>query len=109
MIGITSNRDVGLLTSATESRKQKTNQLTVKVPLGKTELAYNTYTTKTDNVVAATRFADIKGSYALVTYELSKRTKVYGFTGQDDNTATVATAAATDKVTRSGVGIFHSF
>ena len=109
LMAISSNRDVGLLTSLTESRKQKTNQVTVKVPVGKAEFAYNSYTTTLDNNVAGTRQSNIKGSYALATYDMSKRTKVYAFTGEDDNTATVATAAATDKVKRSGVGIWHSF
>ena len=109
LIGISSNRDVGLLTSATETRKQKTNQITIKVPMGKAEFALNSYTTTLDNNVAGTRQSDIKGSYALATYDLSKRTKVYAFTGTDDNKATVAAAASTDKITRNGVGIFHSF
>jgi len=109
LIAINSNRDIGRLDSNTDTRKQKTTQFTVKVPMGKTELAYNTYTTTIDNVVAGTRQSDIKGYYALATHELSKRTKVYAFTGQDDNTATVAAAAATDKVKRSGVGIWHTF
>jgi hypothetical protein len=109
--------------SSTTVAQVKTNTTGVSVPLGAFNVAYAVSSEKgtsdgtsvasgttvlVDDAFAAGDTAESKGSRLFVTYALSKRTTLYGYSGKV-SMDTYDGGAVTLKTTTTSVGVKHSF
>jgi len=103
----TSTTGQGAVTSAATNY----TQLNFRAPMGKWELRYTWNKASGDTLTTATgvraNTIDWNGSLIGVGYHFSARTKAYMFSGQEKEE--VAAQANTNSITRTALGIAHSF
>jgi hypothetical protein len=103
----TSTTGQGAVTSAATNY----TQLNFRAPMGKWELRYTWNKASGDTLTTATgvraNSLDWNGSLIGVGYHFSARTKAYMFSGQEKEE--VAVNANTNNITRTALGIAHSF
>ena len=88
--------------------KANSNNLSVTVPVGNVELAALKTMQKATSTAGATT-QDISGYQVGAKYNLSKRTNVYVFKGNDKDTGSSVTATTLADRTRTVLGVQHSF
>jgi len=92
------------------TRDQKFTAYGVTVPMGAITLRASTYTGKDSATAAAATNQKLSGHQVSATYALSKRTLVYAYVGESKRSRDgAASTAAAVKVTRTAVGLSHSF
>lgn len=95
--------------AATTSNDAKVNAVGLMVPLGATTLRASVYDGKDERATGATDDMKLEGHQVSVTYNLSKRTYLYGVMGESEVKREGSATSATRTNKSNAIGVVHTF